>query len=192
VLAALGRADQALALVDEELALARRWGAPLAIGRALRLRGEVRGRAGADDLRAAVDVLGKAPVLLERARAHVSLADALLDVGDDLPDDLEDAMASLFAALDLAETCGADGLRRTVAARLADHGVHVPENVRTVVCLTTTERRIATLAADGVSNREIAEAYFLTPSTVQVTLSSVMERIGVTTRVELRASLEDL
>ena len=45
-LAALGRGDEALALADEQVALLRRWGAPSALGSALRLAGELRGAAG--------------------------------------------------------------------------------------------------------------------------------------------------
>ena len=100
-------------------------------------------------------------------------------------------MAALFTALDLAETCAADGVRRTVAQLLAKQGIIIPDDVRQVVCLTT-ERRIASLAVDGVSDREIAEAFFLTPRTIQATLGSVKDRLEVSTLDELRTALSDL
>jgi DNA-binding NarL/FixJ family response regulator len=156
------------------------------------MRGELRGIDGVDDLRESVGLLHKEPVLLERARAHLALAQALLSGPEELPAELEEAMAALFTALDLAETCAAEGVRRTVAGILAEHGILIPESVRQVVCLTTTERRIATLAVDGVSDREVAEAFFLTPRTIQATLASVKERLGVATLDELRAALADL
>ena len=191
-LAAMGQHEPARTLLDEELALARRWGAPSTIARVLRLRGELGGADGVEDLRESVALLEKEPVLLERARSYLALAQALLAGPEELPAELEEAMAALFAALDLAETCAADGVRRTVAQLLAKQGIIIPDEVRQVVCLTTTERRIASLAVDGVSDREIAEAFFLTPRTISATLGSVKDRLEVSTLDELRTALADL
>ena len=64
-LAALGRREEGIPLVEDELERARRSGAPGAIGRALRVLGELKGDAGVDDLRESVEVLERS---LMRAR----------------------------------------------------------------------------------------------------------------------------
>lgn len=45
--------------------------------------------------------------------------------------------------------------------------------------LTPTEQRIAELAADGLSNREIATAVFISVKTVESTLTRVYRKLGV-------------
>jgi tetratricopeptide (TPR) repeat protein len=74
----LDRKDKARALADEELALARRWGDPYAIGASLRVLGLVEGgKAGIALLREAVEVLARSEARLEHARALVDLGAAL-------------------------------------------------------------------------------------------------------------------
>jgi DNA-binding NarL/FixJ family response regulator len=51
--------------------------------------------------------------------------------------------------------------------------------------LTETERRIAALAAEGLSNKEIASALFVTPKTVGTQLSRIYRKVGVHSRTEL-------
>ena len=51
--------------------------------------------------------------------------------------------------------------------------------------LTPTERRIALLAAEGRSNKEIASALFVTPKTVGTQLSRIYRKVGVHSRTEL-------
>src|SRR5262249_56336242 len=73
----LGRNDQARGLAAEELALARRWGDPQAIGAALRALGLIEGRAGTGLLQEAVEVLASSEARLGYARALVDLGAAL-------------------------------------------------------------------------------------------------------------------
>ena len=74
----LDRKDEARALAEEELALARRWGDPHAIGASLRALGLVEGgEAGIGLLREAVEVLEGSEARLEHARALVDLGAAL-------------------------------------------------------------------------------------------------------------------
>ena len=70
----LGRAHEARALIDDELALARLWGAPRVIGRTLRLRGQLRGRDGREDLEEAIGLLSTGMARVEEARALIALA----------------------------------------------------------------------------------------------------------------------
>jgi hypothetical protein len=91
-----GDPETASRLLGEELALARRSGAPWVVGRALRALGALSGDP--EPLREAVALLDGTSARLERAEAHAALGDALQDA------------ASWRTALELAERCGADGL----------------------------------------------------------------------------------
>jgi DNA-binding CsgD family transcriptional regulator len=53
--------------------------------------------------------------------------------------------------------------------------------------LTHTEKRMAALAAAGLTNREIAAQLFVSPKTVQANLSKVYEKLGIHSRAELGA-----
>ena len=58
-----------------------------------------------------------------------------------------------------------------------------------VGALTASERRVATLAAGGQTNREIAQALFVTPKTVEVHLSNAYRKLDIRSRRELPAAL---
>ena len=60
---------------------------------------------------------------------------------------------------------------------------------RPVDALTASERRVAAFAADGQSNRDIAQALFVTPKTVEVHLSNAYRKLGIRSRRELGAAL---
>jgi DNA-binding CsgD family transcriptional regulator len=180
VLDSLGRTDEALALVREELVLAQRWGTPGLVGRTLGLLGVLEREAGEATLRSAVDHLERSPLRLDLARARAALAG--------LADDAE-ARSLLGSALELAGECGALGLWREVAPRLQGLGVDVPDRPAPRERLTTTERRIAAMAAEGRHPNEIAQAFFLTVATVRSVTASVMERLGVGSVDELDAAL---
>jgi len=55
--------------------------------------------------------------------------------------------------------------------------------------LTPSERRIAELAAQRATNRQIAQQLFVTPKTVELHLSSVFRKLGISTRTNLAAAL---
>jgi DNA-binding NarL/FixJ family response regulator len=55
--------------------------------------------------------------------------------------------------------------------------------------LTSSERRIAELAADGLTNREIAQTLFVTARTVEGHLTNVFQKLDVNTRTGLPAAL---
>ncbi len=58
-----------------------------------------------------------------------------------------------------------------------------------VDALTPSERRVAEIAAGGASNREIAQALFVTMKTVEVHLTSVYRKLWVHRLGELAARL---
>ena len=55
--------------------------------------------------------------------------------------------------------------------------------------LTASERRVAALAAEGSSNRDIAQTLFVTPKTVEVHLSNAYRKLGIRSRRELAGAL---
>lgn len=55
--------------------------------------------------------------------------------------------------------------------------------------LTATEQKVAALLAEGLTNREIAERLFITPSTVKKHVSNIFCKLGVTRRSELAGAV---
>jgi DNA-binding CsgD family transcriptional regulator len=51
--------------------------------------------------------------------------------------------------------------------------------------LTPSERRVAEMAADNMTNKDIAQALFVTPKTVEVHLSSVYRKLQISSRGQL-------
>ena len=55
--------------------------------------------------------------------------------------------------------------------------------------LTAGEDRVASLAAEGLSNREIAQRHFVTVKAVQWHLRNIYRKLDVSSREELPAAL---
>ncbi|MDQ3726531.1 MAG: helix-turn-helix transcriptional regulator, partial [Actinomycetota bacterium] len=55
--------------------------------------------------------------------------------------------------------------------------------------LTPSERRVATMAAEEMTNREIAQALFVTPKTVEVHLSNAYRKLEIRNRRQLASAL---
>ncbi len=53
--------------------------------------------------------------------------------------------------------------------------------------LTTTEREVASLVAEGLTNPQIAERLFVRPATVKTHVSHIFTKVGVSSRAELAA-----
>ncbi|HEX2086982.1 MAG TPA: AAA family ATPase [Solirubrobacteraceae bacterium] len=175
-LVALGERDDALALAQEELERARRFGAPSAIaGALLALGAATGGDDGREHVAQAVAILADSTALLWRARAHAALGRADGDAG------------SLRLALDLAERCGATRLAGEVRDELAALGEEVAAAPAAgAAVLNATQRRAAELAADGASDLEIAQALFLNVRVVEEQLAIACAQLGVASRDELR------
>jgi DNA-binding SARP family transcriptional activator/DNA-binding CsgD family transcriptional regulator len=181
----LQRTPEALAVAEEDLALARACGAPTGLGRALRVLGTVQGADGFGALWEALDVLDGTPSRLEHARALAALGAQLRR-----SDVAEEAQTHLVRALELAEVCGAGSVASFVRGELESSGVSpsvsAPSGIR---ALTDTQLRVAALAAEGHSEREIAQAMFVTPNAVDYQLGDVYRKLGVSTRDELAVAL---
>jgi ATP/maltotriose-dependent transcriptional regulator MalT len=177
---------RARALVREELELAREWGAPRALGRALRAAGLVAGgEQGLNLLREAVEVLEGSPAQLELARALADLGSTLRRSGQRAA-----SREPLRRALELGHRCGATALAERAREELLATGARPRRIMRTGVdALTTSELRVARMAADGMTNREIAQALFVTLRTVEVHLTHTYEKLDISARRELPAAL---
>jgi DNA-binding CsgD family transcriptional regulator len=182
----VGDDERARALAADEVELARESGLPRAIAIANRVIALVEPRERALDLLAeAVELLEASPARLEHARALVDLGSALRRAGR-----RRDAQARLRPALELAHRCGAAGLAARAREELVAAGARPRRPVFTgLEALTASERRVARLAAQGRSNREIAETLFVTQRTVETHLRHTFQKLGITSRGELPAEL---
>jgi DNA-binding NarL/FixJ family response regulator len=181
-----GRTDEATALAEEELEYARRFGAPRAVGRALRVLGTLRRKQGLDQLEEAVRVLDGSPAKLEHAKALAALG-ALLR-RERKP---TEAREPLRQALELASVCGAESLAEHARSELYASGARPrSEALSGVEALTPSELRVAELAAGGESNKDIAQGLYVTPKTVEVHLSNAYRKLGIRSRRELPAALQ--
>jgi DNA-binding CsgD family transcriptional regulator len=182
----LGDEQEARRLASEELALARTWGAPRALGASLRVSGLVEGgEDGLALLREAVEVLADSPAKLEHAKARTELGAALRRANR-----RAQAREQLRQAVELATVCGAVPLAERAETELLATGAR-PRRVALsgVESLTPSERRVAEMAAEGPTNREIAQALFVTQRTVEVHLTSIYRKLGISSRAQLPGAL---
>jgi DNA-binding CsgD family transcriptional regulator len=185
VLGRLGRAEEGIELASEELEVARAWDAPQPIGRALRVRGQLRREEGIDDLREAVTVLERSSARLELAKALLALGTALR-----LARQPSEAREPLRRALDIASACSAETTIERAREELAAAGVRPRrEALGGVESLTPSERRVAGMAAEEMTNRQIAQALFVTPKTVEVHLSNAYRKLEISSRRQLAGAL---
>ena len=180
--------ERALALAHEELATARAIEKPRAIGVALRAGGLLeRGETQIELLRESVRALERSHAQLELARSLTDLGAALRRHGH-----RSEARDPLRHGLDLADACGA----RTIADRARQELIATGarprrERITGSESLTAAERRVAELAAHGMSNREIAQNLFITISTVARHLTHTYQKLAITTRDELAEKLTE-
>jgi DNA-binding CsgD family transcriptional regulator len=183
---ALGDREPAGRLAEEELELAQAFCAPRALGIAKRAAGVIAGGdRGASLLRGAIDAFERGDASLERARALTDLG-ALLRRRNRRTE----ARELLREALDVAHRAGAKALADQAETELRATGARPRRVVLTGLdSLTASERRIAELASQGLTNREIAQTLFVTARTVEGHLTSVFRKLRVDSRDELPAAL---
>ena len=181
-----GDREEARRLVTEELALARRWGSARPIGRALRVLGRARGgKAGLALLRESLDVLDTSPAQLERAQTQVELGAVLRRAGNRV-----EARAVLRGGAELAQRCGAGLLAQQAHEELLAAGAKPRSTALSgVEALTPSERRVAAMAAEGLGNREIAQALFVTLRTVEMHMSNAFRKLDISSRTQLADAL---
>jgi DNA-binding CsgD family transcriptional regulator len=181
-LAQLGRYHQAQRLGQRGLGDARAWGTAHVVGQAQRALGLVTGGSdGLDILRESVRTLESSPARLEHARSLVDLGAALRQAGA-----RSEATEALRRGSDLAHGCGAGPLEARAAQELRAAGAKPPKPAKAAVdTLTAGERRIAEMATHGLSDREIAQALFVTPKSVETHMANVLQKLNIGSRKDL-------
>jgi DNA-binding CsgD family transcriptional regulator len=159
------------------------WVAPL-VARARGLVAAARGDLveARTQLDAAVAGESAIPMPLERARARLALGRVLRRAQQ-----RSEAQAVLEHAVARFDELGAALWAESARAELARIGGRAPSGDD----LTPTEQRIAELVASGMTNREVAAALFVTPKTVESTLTRIYRKLGVRSRTELARRLAD-
>jgi DNA-binding CsgD family transcriptional regulator len=177
----LGKTDEAIALTEEELVLGREWGAPRTVGRILRVLGTLKRDDGIDDLRESVGVLEESTARLEHAKALAALGSGLRRARKP-----SDAREPLRQALEIADVCGAERVVAEIRSELHAAGARPRRTALSgVESLTASEKRVADMAASGETNRDIAQALYVTPKTVEVHLTNCYRKLEIRSRREL-------
>ena len=182
----VGENQEAARLAEEGVALARELGPLSRIGIALRSQA----LAGAPEhrkrrLRESVEALADSGARLEHALALVDLGATIRRANQPL-----DARVPLKDGLELAHSCGATALVDRATEELVTAGGRPRRPEQTGVdALTPAERRVAELAAQGKSNRDIAQDLFVTRKTVETHLGSVYRKLDISSRLQLEGKL---
>lgn len=185
-LAQVGRGDEALAAARQEIDLARRRGVGGAEAVARLAHATL--LAGAElleELEAAVAAARRSPCRFVEARALGAFGAALRRSNH-----RAGAREPLREARELAHRCGAVALEQQIHDELVVAGAR-PQRISLsgVDALTAAERRVAELAAQGMRNREIAEALFVTLKTVEVHLGRAYGKLDIRGRSQLAGAL---
>ena len=180
----LGRIDEAVRVLDvwetDAVRLGRRW----TLAQVTRSRGLVAAAQGSVERAASIlqqavaqhqeigDLFGRARALLAlgivRRRARQKRA----------------AREAIEAALAGFEQLGAATWVEKARAELGSIGGRTREEG-----LTSAERRVAALVAEGRTNREVAAALFLGERTVETHLTHIYAKLGIRSRTELARTL---
>jgi DNA-binding CsgD family transcriptional regulator len=187
-LASLGETQAAARLAREQLALARRVGVPGAIGASLRAAGL------AFDENERLPLLEEAVMVLDGSAARLELAYALADLGAELnrAGRRRAGRGAARRAMQLAAERGATALAERARAELqAGPGRPARLELTGRGALTAAEWRVCREAAEGGTNREIAQALFVTEKTVERHLSSAYRKLGIRSRHQLAGALGD-
>ena len=185
-LAADGDAEAAARLAREQLAVARGVGAPRELGMSLRCA------APALDQADRLALLQEAVAVLEDSGARLELAHALADLGTELGRlrRRREARDVQRRALQLADDCGAVALAERARTELqAGPGRRARIELTGPNSLTAAEWRVCRQAADGQTNREVAQALFVTEKTVERHLSNAYHKLGIRSRFQLAEAI---
>jgi DNA-binding CsgD family transcriptional regulator len=139
----------------------------------------------AASLEGALAAAQSSPYGLEATWMQLDLGLALAEAGSDR------AVAELERAADAGRDRGAVTVQELAEQALRSLGVRTWRRAAGGAPLTEREYEVARLVADGATNRDVAEALFLSPKTVERHLSNVFKKVGARNRTELAARLRD-
>lgn len=185
----LGGAAEAAALARENTTRARDFGAPYALAQALRTQAAVDGAADRVGLlREALAVLAETPAARLEAQVATDLAGMLVLTQG------QTASAEVVGLLRQAEEWAQFQELRPLEDRVGRLLERLGESPRRPASdalrhLTLSERRVADLAAAGLTNRQIAQQLFVTIKAVEWHLSNVYRKLGIRSRTRLPSAL---
>ncbi|HYB23036.1 MAG TPA: LuxR C-terminal-related transcriptional regulator [Solirubrobacteraceae bacterium] len=184
---ALGERGRARNLAEEELEVARERGLTRVVIRDLRIL------AFAATGTRVLDLLGEAVRVGRAAHPRLEYMNALVDLGAATrrANQRTAARHPLRKGLELAEREGAAALARRAREELDATGARSRRVLLSgIQALTPSERRVADLAARGLTTREIAQALFVTPKTVEFHLRHVYRKLDIpSSRADLSRAL---
>jgi DNA-binding CsgD family transcriptional regulator len=176
-----GRVDDAAALLEVFGRYADAAGRTWAQAVAARYRGLLAADDGTEHFEAALRLHDATPRWFERARTELCFGETLRRSGRRAA-----ARPQLRAALETFERSGAlpwaDRARRELGATGESPAARAPN---AVAQLTPQELQIALAVSEGRTNREVAEALFLSPKTIEYHLRNVFRKLDVRSRTEL-------
>jgi DNA-binding CsgD family transcriptional regulator len=183
---ALGEREEAARLSEQSLERARWCRVPRTIALAHRTAAALAGgQAGIDLLSSAAELLADSPSTLVRAHVLVELGGALRRDGR-----RSDARTPLREALQMADRMGAAPVAEAAREELRATGARPRRAAHTGVdALTPAERRVAQLAAERLTNPQIAQDLFVTTKTIQTHLAHAYRKLGIASRRELPSAL---
>jgi DNA-binding CsgD family transcriptional regulator len=182
---ALGDLDQARRLGQRNLELARAAGAPRSLGIALRVAALTQAPVDLALLTESAGALEASAARLEHARSLIELGAALRRSGA-----RRDASERLTLGANTAAQVRAEPLLSQARDELRALGMRPRRlGANGIDALSPAELRVAQLAAEGLSNKEIAQTIFITVNTVQTHLSRVYSKLDISTRSALPDAL---
>jgi len=202
LLTIMDRAEEAHALAAEDVARARAFGDPRPLGIALRAAGLAQARnpqGGQTPLRVVegsgtgLDLLDESVAVLRRSPARLELALSLLELGaaHRRAGRRTDAREPLREAVDVAAECGATAVAARAHDELVAAGARPRRDpIESRSRLTASEARVAKMAAEGMTNRETAQALFLTEKTIEVHLTNTYRKLDINSRSQLPRALD--
>src|SRR5215468_5241151 len=181
----LGDLDRAEPLLGRLDGWGRATGHPWTLATAARCRGLLRAARG--DGEGAVQALEQALRHHQQLAMPFELGRTLLVMGQvqRRAKRKRPAKEHLDRALGIFESLPAPSWAERARAELSRLGLRPPAPLT----LTATEERVAALAAAGHTNRQVAQALFLSPKTVEANLARVYRKLGISSRAQLGAAI---
>ena len=181
----LGRREDAERLIAEETVLAERFGAPRALGVVRRAAALLeRGPATEDGLHSAAAFFAGCGARVEHAHTLVELGAAIRRNGRPV-----DAREILREALRQAEAIGAVTAARRARDEIGLAGGRAPARRDVAGELSPSELRVASLAASGRTNRQIADELYVTVKAVEWHLGNSYRKLDIRGRDGLAEAL---
>jgi DNA-binding CsgD family transcriptional regulator len=182
-LARTSRTEQAAAIGLELEVKGAESGRPSALAAGLRIKGLT---ASNGDFKAvlaqALEIHAALPTPFEAARTELCLGERLRRDRDRVQ-----ARLHLRRALAIFSDLGARPWAARAEAELSASGE--VRNAANGTALTPQERQVAAMVAAGATNRETAEALFVSPKTIEFHLGNIYRKLGVRSRTELANAL---